>query len=205
MRPGRPLSRASCCGTAAPAAGPAAPTRARLGRVRSHWMGGQTAGLTPFSISAWKPTRLLAWMRNQIGADAERRRRSLKRRQELCDRGRRARDQQPNSEPVAKFPHDPVDPRRFCRSGLVLLSADRSDATKATRRTSCGKAQLRASRYTPPRSVGRTSPHPMTLLLRPRRLDAGQAKDLRVASAGEAERRASPGTRASFKSARRLA
>ena len=32
----------------------------QAGRVRSHWMGGQSAGIRPFSISAWKPTRLLA-------------------------------------------------------------------------------------------------------------------------------------------------
>ena len=40
------------------------PSTSHKGQVRRLWIGGQTAGLTPFSISAWKPTRLLPWIWN---------------------------------------------------------------------------------------------------------------------------------------------
>ena len=157
---------------------PGGANTSQVGRVRSHWMGGQTAGAHAFLDQRLEADQAVGVDAKPDGADAERRRRSLERRQELCDRSRRACDQQPNSEPIAKFPHDPVDPRRLCRSRLGRLSADRSDATKATRRTSCGKARLRASRYEP-QGFRRTSPHVMSLLLRPRRRDVGQANDLR--------------------------
>jgi hypothetical protein len=40
------------------------PSTSHEGKVKRVWIGGQTAGLTAFSISAWKPTRLLAWIWN---------------------------------------------------------------------------------------------------------------------------------------------
>ena len=45
---------------------PGGASTSQAGRVKSHWIGGQAAGVTPFSISAWKPTRLLALIRNQM-------------------------------------------------------------------------------------------------------------------------------------------